>query len=121
MSVTEAKLLEESSTWSISIEKQGVEEVVYVDVVVSAVGQLNIPNIPSFESEHKFRGEIFHSAVWPKDLDLNDKCVSVIGTGASAIQFVPKISEIAKKSGFFNVRLVGSISLRTITQRFLMD
>ena len=101
VSVTETKLLEENSTWAISLEKQGVEEVVYVDVVVSAVGQLNIPNIPSFEDEHKFRGEIFHSAVWPKDLDLNDKCVSVIGTGASAIQFVPKISEIAKKVRVF--------------------
>ena len=101
VSVIEAKLLEESSTWSILLEKQGVGEVVYVDVVVSAVGQLNIPNIPSFEDEHLFQGKIFHSAVWPKDLDLNDKCVSVIGTGASAIQFVPKVSEIAKKVTVF--------------------
>lgn len=59
---------------------------------VSAVGQLDrpfVPNIPGLES---FAGPIFHSAEWRHDVELTDKRVGVIGTGASAIQFVPQIA-----------------------------
>ena len=60
------------------------------DVLVLATGQLNQPAIPSFPGE-KFVGETFHSARWNHDYDLRDKRVAVIGTGASAVQFVPEI------------------------------
>jgi cation diffusion facilitator CzcD-associated flavoprotein CzcO len=59
--------------------------------VVSAVGALHIPNIPDIPGAKKFTGAQFHSAQWDHDFDLTGKRVAVIGTGASAVQFVPEI------------------------------
>lgn len=62
-----------------------------VDFLVSAVGQLSRPAWPAIEGRDSFEGEMFHSAEWNHGLDLTGKRVAVIGTGASAIQFVPEI------------------------------
>ncbi|WP_322938448.1 flavin-containing monooxygenase [Nocardioides bizhenqiangii] len=64
---------------------------VVVDVLVSAVGQLSRPSYPEIEGADSFDGPMFHSAEWDHDVDLAGKRVAVIGTGASAIQFVPEI------------------------------
>ncbi|MDD3765274.1 MAG: NAD(P)/FAD-dependent oxidoreductase [Nevskiales bacterium] len=60
--------------------------------VVSACGQLNRPAYPNIAGLDRFQGEQFHSARWNHDVDLSGKTVAVIGTGASAIQFVPQIA-----------------------------
>ncbi|MDZ7918191.1 MAG: NAD(P)/FAD-dependent oxidoreductase [Rhodococcus sp. (in: high G+C Gram-positive bacteria)] len=60
--------------------------------VVSAVGALCEPNIPDIEGLGRFEGPVFHSAQWDHTVDLADKRVAVIGTGASAIQIVPAIA-----------------------------
>ncbi|UUZ58474.1 flavin-containing monooxygenase [Nocardioides sp. B-3] len=62
-----------------------------VDVPVSAVGQLSRPSYPAIPGADTFAGPAFHSALWDHDVDLAGKRVAVIGTGASAIQFVPAI------------------------------
>lgn len=62
-----------------------------VDVLVSAVGQLSRPSYAPIPGRETFAGEEFHSATWNHDVDLDGKRVAVIGTGASAIQFVPEI------------------------------
>lgn len=59
--------------------------------LVSACGQLNRPLYPQITGIERFAGESFHSARWRHDVDLSGKRVAVIGTGASAIQFVPEI------------------------------
>ena len=59
--------------------------------LVSACGQLNRPLSPKLPGLERFAGESFHSARWRHDIDLTGKRVAVIGTGASAIQFVPQI------------------------------
>lgn len=59
--------------------------------VVSAIGALHIPSIPKFSGLEEFAGAAFHSAEWDHSVDLAGKRVAVIGTGASAIQFVPEI------------------------------
>lgn len=59
--------------------------------LVSGVGALHIPNIPTLNGIESFTGEAFHSARWNHDVDLTGKKVAVIGTGASAVQFVPSI------------------------------
>ena len=64
-------------------------------VVITATGQLNQPNTPNFAGRQDYRGIQFHSARWRHDVDLTGQHVAVIGTGASAIQFVPKIAEQA--------------------------
>jgi cation diffusion facilitator CzcD-associated flavoprotein CzcO len=61
------------------------------DVVISGCGGLVEPALPDVPGVQSFQGPSFHSARWDHDLDLAGKRVAVIGTGASAIQFVPAI------------------------------
>ncbi len=70
------------------------------DMLVSAVGQLNEPRYPEIPGIDSFAGPAFHSARWRHDVDLTGKRVAVIGTGASAFQFVP---EIAPQVGHMDV------------------
>lgn len=67
------------------------------EFLVAAVGQLNRPAYPNIEGLEKFKGRAFHSARWEHDYDLKNKRVAVIGTGASAIQFVPEIASLVKQ------------------------
>jgi cation diffusion facilitator CzcD-associated flavoprotein CzcO len=60
-------------------------------VLVSGMGPLNEPKIPDVPGLDEFEGEVFHSARWNHDYDLTGKRVASIGTGASAIQYVPEI------------------------------
>ncbi len=59
--------------------------------LVSAMGGLSRAAIPALPGLETFKGRTFHSAQWNHDYDLCGKQVAVIGTGASAIQFVPQI------------------------------
>jgi cation diffusion facilitator CzcD-associated flavoprotein CzcO len=59
--------------------------------VVLAGGALSDPIMPAISGLETFSGELFHSARWNHALDLGGKRVAVIGTGASAIQFIPQI------------------------------
>ncbi|WP_321853983.1 flavin-containing monooxygenase [Burkholderia cenocepacia] len=59
--------------------------------VVMAGGPLHAPITPKIAGLDRFEGDLFHSARWRHDVDLRGKRVAVIGTGASAIQFVPVI------------------------------
>ena len=70
-------------------------------LVISAVGQLNRPNIPEFPGLDSFAGEAFHSARWRHDVDLDGKRVAVIGTGCSAVQLVPKTAAKAQELTVF--------------------
>jgi cation diffusion facilitator CzcD-associated flavoprotein CzcO len=58
---------------------------------IIGAGPLHEPIIPDLPGLSSFRGELFHSSRWPADLDLSGRRVVVVGTGASAIQFVPEI------------------------------
>jgi cation diffusion facilitator CzcD-associated flavoprotein CzcO len=60
-------------------------------VVVAGMGPLAEPKFPPVEGLDEFEGEMFHSARWNHDYDLTGKRVAAVGTGASAIQFVPEI------------------------------
>ena len=63
------------------------------EVVITACGQLSRPAIPALPGA--FDGPLFHSAEWDHDVDLRGKRVLVVGTGASAIQFVPEVVRVA--------------------------
>ena len=65
-------------------------------MLIPACGQLNVPVIPPIPGLESFPGPVFHSARWDSDIDLTDKRIGVIGTGASAIQFIPEIADVAK-------------------------
>ncbi|WP_414637606.1 flavin-containing monooxygenase [Amycolatopsis sp.] len=86
--VTGAEFDEDSRRWRVETADGGTFE---ADVLVPAVGQLSRPALPDIPGADSFTGEMFHSAEWNHDVDLTGKRVAVIGTGASAIQFVPEI------------------------------
>lgn len=62
-------------------------------ILVAATGGLSRPALPQIPGLERFEGKVFHSARWDHDYPLAGKRVAVIGTGASAIQFVPAIAE----------------------------
>lgn len=64
----------------------------HTQFLVSAVGQLHLPNTPTIPGQESFLGSQFHSACWDQTLDLAGKRVAVIGNAASAVQFVPSIA-----------------------------
>jgi cation diffusion facilitator CzcD-associated flavoprotein CzcO len=59
--------------------------------LVAAAGPLHKPQIPDLPGLASFTGTIFHSSQWQHDHDLTQRRVAVVGTGASAVQFVPEI------------------------------
>ena len=71
------------------------------DALVLATGQLNQPAMPRIAGLAEFAGHSFHSARWDHDYDLRGKRVAVIGTGASAVQFVPEIARDAAQLTVF--------------------
>lgn len=62
-------------------------------VLVAATGALSTPKLPDVPGLNNFTGTVFHSATWNHDHDLTGERVAVIGTGASAVQFVPEIAD----------------------------
>ena len=90
--VATARFDETAGQWSVQTSDG---ETSTVDVLVPAVGQLSRPAIPALPGAETFDGPTFHSAQWRHDLDLTGRRVAVIGTGASAIQFVPEVQKAA--------------------------
>ena len=70
-------------------------------VFISAVGPLTEPNWPDVPGLENFEGKLMHSARWDHDYDLTGKRVASIGTGASAIQYVPRIAETVSRLHVF--------------------
>ena len=70
----------------------GRDESVEANAVISAVGMLNRPSVPDLDGLDTFAGPAFHSSRWDHDVELGGKRVAVVGTGASAMQFVPAIA-----------------------------
>ena len=69
--------------------------------LVSAVGQLNRPNYPDIPGADQYAGAAFHSARWDESVELAGKRVAIIGTGASAAQFIPAVAETAAQLTVF--------------------
>ncbi|MHB1836086.1 MAG: flavin-containing monooxygenase [Solirubrobacteraceae bacterium] len=89
-------------------EQRGRWQVTMVDgetreagTLVIATGQLNRPKIPALPGLERFTGHSFHSARWDHSYDLRGKRVAVVGTGASAVQFVPEIAPLVAKLTVF--------------------
>ncbi|WP_018658584.1 flavin-containing monooxygenase [Actinomadura flavalba] len=109
--VTGAEYDDATDTWGVTVAGEGAEpgEVVRGRALAAGMGPLHRPSVPDLKGLSSFRGTTFHSAEWDHDYDLTGKRVAVIGTGASAIQFVP---QIAKK--------VGSLTLFQRTPPWIM-
>ena len=90
-----------ASMWSIEIESPNGPETITANAVIAATGQLNRPKMPDIEGIDEFEGTSFHSANWDYAVDLADKRVAIIGTGASAFQFTPEVVKGAKEVTVF--------------------
>lgn len=85
-------------SWLVETEKG---ESASAPFLLQAAGCLSAPYIPDFDGVDSFRGETWHTSTWPRHpVDLSDKRVGVIGTGATAVQM---ITEIAKNVGDLTV------------------
>ena len=78
-----------ANTWTLACADGTTWE---ADFVIAGVGQLNRPSTPDFAGRETFAGEQFHSAEWNHAVALTGKRVAVIGSAASAVQFVPQIA-----------------------------
>jgi cation diffusion facilitator CzcD-associated flavoprotein CzcO len=87
--VTRCSWSEESCRWRVETAEQETYE---ADAIVLATGQLHQPAVPRIEGAETFAGHSFHSARWDHDYPLAGKRVAVVGTGASAVQFIPEIA-----------------------------
>jgi cyclohexanone monooxygenase len=65
---------------------------------VMASGNLSTPRVPDFKGIERFKGEWYHSGLWPEQgVDFSGKRVALIGTGSTGIQMTPKIAEQTKQ------------------------
>jgi cation diffusion facilitator CzcD-associated flavoprotein CzcO len=71
------------------------------ETLVVAPGPLSEPSIPDLPGLEAFEGEAFHTGRWNHEHDLNGRRVAVVGTGASAIQVVPKIQPVVERLTVF--------------------
>jgi len=94
--VKAARFDEAQGVWHVEVEtRDGGRETLTANAVIAAVGQLNRPRFPDIPGRERFLGPSFHSAEWRHDVNLAGKRIGVIGTGASAFQFVPVIAKEA--------------------------
>ncbi len=92
--VESAEFDEARGLWTIRCKNGDTHE---ATILITAVGQLHRPMIPNIPGRDSFQGKTFHSACWDHAYDFNGKTVAVIGTGASAVQFVPEIAKQVKQ------------------------
>jgi 4-hydroxyacetophenone monooxygenase len=92
--VLSAQFRDATGDWLLTLRTpDGTQESLEANVLVSAVGQLNRPSLPTIVGRDTFAGPAFHSAEWDHRVDLTGKRVAVVGTGASGIQIIPAIAD----------------------------
>jgi len=89
---------EEASVWTVTAESGAGFQ---AEILVSAVGMLTHPVWPEIEGIDSFEGAMFHSARWDWSHDFAGERIAVIGSAASAVQFVPEILKTAGQVHLF--------------------
>jgi 4-hydroxyacetophenone monooxygenase len=93
--VVEARWDDERLAWNVEVRSGDAIELHDANVVISSVGQLNRPNIPPSLHHERFEGPLFHSAQWDRSVDITNRRIAIIGTGASAFQIIPEVAKSA--------------------------
>jgi cation diffusion facilitator CzcD-associated flavoprotein CzcO len=100
--VTDCAWDDEAHHWTVGLRNgDGTRSDIEVDLVIAATGQLSAPAYPAIPGLDRFTGPVFHSARWQHDVELAGRRVGVIGTGASATQFVPVLARTAAHLDLF--------------------
>lgn len=92
--VQRVEWIEERQQYEVTLGDGSVER---HHVVVSAVGLLNVPRYPNWPGMESFSGPKVHTSGWSPDLDVSGRTVAVVGSGSTAAQLVPALSEAAAK------------------------
>jgi cation diffusion facilitator CzcD-associated flavoprotein CzcO len=95
--VTDAAWDDEAQQWTVQTSRGALT----ARILVAGMGALSEPSLPSIPGADSFEGPAFHTASWRHDVDLTGKRVAVIGTGASAVQVVPRIQPLVGKLSLF--------------------
>ena len=98
VAVESARWHDDRHVWALHLDDGTVDE---CNVLISAVGFLNVPRYPDWPGLDDFAGPKFHTARWEHQHDLTGKVVAVVGTGSTATQVVPAIQPIVGKLHVF--------------------
>ncbi|KAL4864933.1 hypothetical protein BDV12DRAFT_175457 [Aspergillus spectabilis] len=100
--VEEARWDENTREWRVQVKVSGVKDAQFqsayelsANVLISGVGQLNMPRWPEIPGIEEFKGKSMHSARWDWTYDFKGKRVAIIGNGATATQIVPEVAKTA--------------------------
>lgn len=89
---------EQEGMWLVTTVK---DEQFKTKVFLTGAGALNDPAYPEIKGMETYEGTKFHSSIWDHNFDFKNKNVAVIGSGASAIQFVPELVPLVKTLNLF--------------------
>jgi cyclohexanone monooxygenase len=106
--VGETKWDKDSGRWEVNTDRGDKMRARYV---VLANGSLTTPKLARIDGMETFEGDAFHTSRWDYNIDLKDKRVGIIGTGATAVQVVPEIAKLVKELHVFQ-RTPSSIDVR---------
>jgi len=108
--IVEATYDESRSRWRVRTDR---DEVFDTQFLVACTGGLSAPALPDIPGIDDFQGELVHTARWPKEgIDVSDKRVGVIGTGATGIQVVQTLAPLAKHLTVFQRTPTFAIPMR---------
>ncbi len=99
--VIDATFDEVANRWTVRTRGAGGESSVVADALISAVGQLNRPNVPDIAGAESFAGPMWHTSRWNHDVDLEGKRVAFIGNGATGAQAIPEVAKVASQVTVF--------------------
>lgn len=99
---------ESTARWTVSTDRGDAMKAKFV---VLANGILTTPKLARIDGMSSFKGDSFHTSRWDYNIDLKDKRVGIIGTGATAVQAVPELAKIVKELYVFQ-RTPSSIDVR---------
>jgi Predicted flavoprotein involved in K+ transport len=91
--IVEARWIDADHQWEL---RSPAGETFRADVLVSGLGMLNVPSVPEIPGSYRFTGRVFHSSRWDHGRSTAGERVASIGTGASAVQYVPAIAPDAE-------------------------
>jgi cyclohexanone monooxygenase len=99
---------EDAGRWTVYTNRGDAMKARYV---ILANGILTTPKLANIKGMEKFEGDAFHTSRWRYDVDLTGKRVGIIGTGATAVQVIPEISNVVKELHVFQ-RTPSTIDVR---------
>jgi 4-hydroxyacetophenone monooxygenase len=89
---------EEAAVWQVDLRHvdTGATERLEANAVIAALGILRVAKYPNIEGRERFAGPALHSTTWDHDVEVANKRIGVIGSGASANQIVPALAPVAE-------------------------